>query len=178
MTVAIGIVLVLLPLAFVLAVLGLAAWRDRRREEIVARQIMVTDAIHRHVGAVVAPTVEPRFFGPWRLRIAVPFQRPDVVVTIVEIAHHAMRAFSGRIALASSKPMEIVLTPQEDARMLDEYTASVIVEDRLREFRAEAERLALLETIPPTPVRARFGFALMRFGRWLAAPTHAEPSLT
>ncbi len=177
MTVLIGLLISSLPIALMLALVAFVEWRDRRRQEAIARQIAITDAIHRHLGAVVAPTVEPSLTGPWRLAIATPFGRPDVIAAVVEIAHHAARAFERRAALAV-RPMEIVLTPQEDSRMMDEYTASILVEDRLREFRAEAERFALLETIPRTPVRARFGFALMRLGRWLAAPTHAQPSLT
>ena len=61
---------------------------------------------------------------------------------------------------------------------LDEYVAKVLVEDRLREMRREAQRVALIETVPRQPVRVRFGRALIRVGRWLAAPAPAQPSLT
>jgi hypothetical protein len=102
-----GLVLASLPVVVVFAILVLATWRDRRREEAVARQIQVTDAIHRRLGAVVAPTIAPRAWGPWRLTIPVPFERPEVVASVVDIAHRA---------LASARPIEIVLTPQEEHR--------------------------------------------------------------
>lgn len=100
-----GIVLATLPVVAVFAILALAAWRDRRRDEARARQIEVTEAIHRRLGAVVAPTIAPRAWGPWRLTIPVPFEQPDVVASVVGIAHRA---------LATARPTEIVLTPQEE----------------------------------------------------------------
>ncbi|MBI2204241.1 MAG: hypothetical protein HYU41_10370 [Candidatus Rokubacteria bacterium] len=102
-----GVVLASLPVIAVFAVLALAAWRDRRQAEARARQIEVTDAIHRRLGAVVAPTVAPRAWGPWRLTIPVPFERPELVAAVVGIAHSA---------LATARPTDIVLTPQEEHR--------------------------------------------------------------
>lgn len=102
-----GVVLASLPVIGVFAILAFATWRDRRREEARSRQIEVTDAIHRRLGAVVAPTVAPRAWGPWRLTIPVPFERPEVVASVVDIAHGA---------LATARPTDIVLTPQEEHR--------------------------------------------------------------
>jgi hypothetical protein len=115
-----GVVLVSLPLLFVFVPLAVAAWREKRADEARARQIAITDAIHRDVGALVAPTVEPRSWGPWRLNIPVPFERPEVVATVVDIAHASTRAYDRaaardtRHALGRPRPMEIVLTPQEE----------------------------------------------------------------
>jgi hypothetical protein len=61
---------------------------------------------------------------------------------------------------------------------LDEYVAKVLVEDRLREMQREAQRVALIDSLPREPLRVRFGRALICVGRWLAAPAPAQPSLT
>ena len=68
-------VVTLFPLAAVLTLLGLAGWVERRRAAAIARQIDLTDAIHRDLGPVVAPWVTRRPGGRWRVRIAVPFDR-------------------------------------------------------------------------------------------------------
>ena len=114
-----GLVLVSLPLLFVFVPLAIAAWRDRRSAEVHARQIAITDAIHRRVGAIVAPTVESRPWGPWRLNIPVPFERPEVVASVLGIAHATTQEFDrdfGSTYTMGGRPreMEIVLTPQEE----------------------------------------------------------------
>src|SRR5256886_2582204 len=82
---------------------GLTARVERRRAAVIARQIELTDAIHREVGALVAPWVMRRPGGAWRVRIAVPFERPAVVEAIVAVVR---RTFTGRF--------DLVLTPQEN----------------------------------------------------------------
>ena len=104
----------LVPLIVIALPLALAGWilhaLEQRRDRRVARQIMVTDAIHRELGPVVAPLVRKRLWGPWQLEMAVPFARPGVVGTALAIAHQTL-ADEG-----SGKPdaFQIVLTPQED----------------------------------------------------------------
>jgi hypothetical protein len=61
---------------------------------------------------------------------------------------------------------------------LDEYVANVLVEDRLREMRREAQRVALIDSLPRETLRVRSGRALIRVGRWLAAPAPPQPSLS
>ena len=110
-----GLLLASLPLVFVFGPLAIATWRERRTAEATARQIAITDAIHRDVGAIVAPTVEPRSWGPWRLTIPVPFERPDVVSSVLGIAHGATRRFDRATGAGrNARPLEIVLTPQEE----------------------------------------------------------------
>jgi hypothetical protein len=94
----------LFPLASVLALLGVAGWVERRRAAAVARQIDLTDAIHRDLGPVVAPWVTRRMGGRWRVRIAVPFERPAVVEAVLATVH---RVFP--------EDFDLVLTPQEGA---------------------------------------------------------------
>ncbi|MBI1734762.1 MAG: hypothetical protein HYR51_06275 [Candidatus Rokubacteria bacterium] len=110
MIVLAGLVLAVLPLLSVVVLLAIATRRERRVAEAAARQIAVTDAIHRELGAIVAPTVEPRAWGPWRLTIPVPFERPDVVASVLGITHRTVTNTK------DSPPMEIVLTPQEEYR--------------------------------------------------------------
>jgi len=93
------------PILVVLALLSLAAWRDRRREAVVARQIRVTDAIARELGAIVAPVVTKPLGGPWRVSIRVPVGRPTIVSRIVAIAHETLTR-------SSASPYELVLVPE------------------------------------------------------------------
>src|SRR2546429_2835570 len=89
------VVVTLFPLAVVLAPLLLAGWVDRRRAAVIARQVELTEAIHRDLGAVVAPFVTRRPGARWRVRIAVPFERPAVVEAVLAGGH---REFPGRVA--------------------------------------------------------------------------------
>src|SRR2546430_17414804 len=98
------VVVGLFPCLTLLALLGLTAWVERRRAAVIARQIELTDAIHREVGALVAPWVMRRPGGAWRVRIAVPFERPAVVEACVA---GRRRTFTGGF--------ELLLTPQENA---------------------------------------------------------------
>jgi hypothetical protein len=89
------------PVASLIALVVLLDVRRRRWREIVERQIAVTDAIHRELGAVVAPVVHRRG-RTWRVSIAVPFGAPPVVERVVDIVHRAFQPC----------PHAIVLTPQ------------------------------------------------------------------
>src|SRR5436190_1006135 len=62
----------LFPCVTLLVLLGLTAWVERWRAAVIARQIELTDAIHREVGAVVAPWVTRR---PGRTRLAAWLRR-------------------------------------------------------------------------------------------------------
>ena len=88
----------------ILGLLALAAWRDRRRDAVVARQIRLFDAIADELGAIVAPVVTKPLRGPWRVEIPVPVGRPRVVGRIVAIAHEILTE-------AGASRYELVLTP-------------------------------------------------------------------
>jgi hypothetical protein len=81
---------------------GLAAWRDRVREAVAARQIRLTDAIDAEVGPVAAPVVTKRLWGPWQIRIAVPFTRPARLGKLNAIVQRTL-----------PERYQLVLTPQE-----------------------------------------------------------------
>ena len=88
------------PILVVIGLLALAAWRDRRREAVIARQVRLTDAIAEEVGPVVAPLVSKPLGRPWRVDIRVPIGRPGVVSRIVAVAHDTLtRNGAGRYEL-------------------------------------------------------------------------------
>src|SRR5262245_10877307 len=92
--------------------LGVAVWLwlsnrwQVRREERIARQIALTDAIHRELGAVAAPTVTGSR-GAWRVRMRAPLDRPALLSTLVRITE---REFARRDGERSGL-CEITLTP-------------------------------------------------------------------
>src|SRR2546422_7157704 len=97
------VVVTLFPLAVVLTPLLLASRVERRRAAVIARQVELTEAIHRDLGAVVAPFVTRRPGGQWRVRISVPFERPAVVEAVLAGGH---RTFPERFDLVPTPPGE------------------------------------------------------------------------
>jgi hypothetical protein len=76
-----------------LAVAGLllaAALAERARARVVARQIRLTDAIHRELGAVAAPVVDKRPLGPWVVRLTVPAAAPATAGAVAAVVHRAL----------------------------------------------------------------------------------------
>jgi hypothetical protein len=105
MTAATAILTMSSPILVIIGLLSLAAWRDRRREAMVARQVRLSDAIADELGPIVAPLVAKPLGGPWRVEIKVPVGRPGVVSRIVAIAHETLN----RTGAAN---YELVLTPE------------------------------------------------------------------
>lgn len=103
MTAATVILTMSSPILVIIGLLSLAAWRDHRRETVVARQIRLTDALAAELGPVVAPIVAKPVGGPWRVQIQVPIGRPALVSRIVAIAHDTLtRAGAARYELILS----------------------------------------------------------------------------
>ncbi len=92
------------PILLIAGLLALAAWRDRRREAMVARQIRLSDAIADELGPIVAPVVSKPLGAPWRVEIRVPVNRPAAVSRIVAIAHETLTR-------SGAAQYELVLTP-------------------------------------------------------------------
>ena len=82
MATLLGLVLLAVPLAAVVALAGLVDRRRARRRAEIARQIALTDALHARLGAVVAPFVRWRR-RRWEVAVAVPFERPEVVTGVL-----------------------------------------------------------------------------------------------
>ncbi len=104
LTTALMVLTISSPALVVLGLLALAAWRDRRREAMLVRQIRLTDAIAEQLGSIVAPLVTKPLGRPWRVDIHVPVGRPATVSRIVGIAHETLT----RMGAAR---YELVLTP-------------------------------------------------------------------
>ena len=95
----------LAPFLVVFALLRLADWVSARREVSRGRQIALTDAIHRELGAVAAPVVSRRPGGGWLVSMAVPLDRPGTTAAIVRITEHMFARDCG------VDPLRILLTP-------------------------------------------------------------------
>ena len=87
------------------------AVRERRRRAI-ARQIALTDEIHRELGAAAAPFVRERARGGWQVRVAVPLDSPGTMGGLVRIIQVFFAACDG----AGATGLEIVLTPRAASR--------------------------------------------------------------
>ena len=109
MVTLVGIVIAIAPFAAVLGLLAWAARRDRRRAELRARQIALTETIHERLGAVAAPVVRRRRRG-WQVCLAVPCERPAVTVALLTVVREAFAP------CRSERPLEIVVTRQPESR--------------------------------------------------------------
>lgn len=106
MTTLVGIfVIAAFPFVAVSALLKLAERLQDRRDLQRDQQIMLTDAIHWELGAAAAPVVHRRRGGGWRVSMAVPIDRPDVVTALLRVT---ARHFA---AEKVAECLEIVLTP-------------------------------------------------------------------
>ena len=77
-----AVVMLAAPIAGLVALAALVDRRRARRQDAVARQIAVTDALHRRLGAVAAPVVRRGGRG-WEVAVAVPFERSAVVAGVL-----------------------------------------------------------------------------------------------
>ncbi|HEY7601130.1 MAG TPA: hypothetical protein VIB60_01355 [Methylomirabilota bacterium] len=122
LTAALMLLTISSPVLVVVGLLALAAWRDRRRDAVLARQIRLTDAIADELGSIVAPVVTKPLGRPWRVDIHVPVGRPAMVSRIVGIAHDTLtRLGAGRYELVltpDAAPVGTLLTVPRPARRL------------------------------------------------------------
>ncbi|MBI2216644.1 MAG: hypothetical protein HYU51_05045 [Candidatus Rokubacteria bacterium] len=103
-----GVALAATPFAALAALLSITTRWQRVREAAVARQIAVTDALHRELGALVSPVVTKPVLRPWQVSIPVPFRRPELLGRVVAIAHQTLAR------MGAAEHVEIVLTPQRE----------------------------------------------------------------
>jgi hypothetical protein len=87
------LVVTLLPFLAVAALLRVSDHLQARQRARYARKIALTDAIHRELGAVAAPTVSRRLGRGWRVAMAVPFDRPATLAALVEVVDRATAAW-------------------------------------------------------------------------------------
>ena len=82
MAMLVGVLILAVPLTALAAVVMLTERRRQRRQAEVLRQIALTDALHARFGALVAPVVRWRHRA-WQVAVAVPFERPAIVATVL-----------------------------------------------------------------------------------------------
>ena len=108
MVIALAVLVVtLLPFVAVAALLRVSDHLEARQRARYARQIALTDTIHRELGAVAAPTVSRRLGRGWRVAMAVPFDRPATLAALVEVVDRATAAWEE----PKARRVEILLTP-------------------------------------------------------------------
>jgi len=94
-----GILMLSLPPATVVALAALAERRRTRRRAEVARQIALTDALHARLGAAVAPFVRRRR-RRWEIAVAVPFERPAVVTGVLATVDQMFEGMAYEVVLS------------------------------------------------------------------------------
>jgi len=98
-------IVVLIPGVVVIGGLRVADRIARRRDTRFARQIELTDAIHRELGAIVAPVVSRRR-GGWLISMTVPVDQPGAIPTILRIIDERF----GVSPRSGRAPYEVMLT--------------------------------------------------------------------
>ena len=86
----------------------LPGWLQKRRGELVRRQIALTDVLDGALGPIVAPVMKRTLWGPWKVEIAVPLGRLAALGRIVALANDML---SGTMGLSPSD-YRIILTPK------------------------------------------------------------------
>ena len=103
------IMIALIPFVLIWGLLRFARAVERRRDARVARQIVLTDAIHRELGAVAAPDVRRTWSGEWVVSMRLALAREGTVGTITRITHDLFR----RLDRQDPPRLRVVLLPQE-----------------------------------------------------------------
>ncbi len=106
-----GAAFMLIGFALVGGPMILVDWLRSRRQTAIERQIALTEAIDRQMGAIVAPVVTKPLFGPWEIRVAVPFHRSATVARILSVVDEVFSDVAG----GSTRPYRIFLTATPDS---------------------------------------------------------------
>jgi len=119
------IMIALLPFLAVWALLDLSRRVQRRRDERVARQIALTDAIHREMGAAAAPEVTRSWTGTWTVSVRLPLQRETMVGAVTRLTQDVFR----RLDRQDPPRLRLVLIPRalhpwRHGRVLDSTRAA------------------------------------------------------
>ena len=115
-----GVVVVIgMPVAALILVLKAVDVSQRRRADVIARQIAVTDAIHAEFGAVVAPNVR-RCGRGWRVTLPMDARHP-AMARIIELATCTL---GSTVEVAVVAPL--IAVPWRDLRQNRERIASAM----------------------------------------------------
>ena len=83
----------------------------KRRQRAIERQIALTDALDGRFGAMVAPVVTKRFFGPWEIQIAMPLHEFAIVGRVLSVVDDVFRDLAGE----RTRPYRIFLSARPDS---------------------------------------------------------------
>jgi hypothetical protein len=101
---ALAILVVLaLPAALLIGFMQLANVLERRRAEVIARQIQLTDAIHAELGPVVAPLVRRGRGGRFIGMLPVPPAYPEIG-RMIQLTHAVLGA-AAEIVVVAPEPV-------------------------------------------------------------------------
>ncbi len=100
---------ILIPFLAVWALVRIRTAFERRRDAGVARQIALTDAIHREMGAVAAPVVRRGWLSGWTVSIPIPLDHEATVGAIARITTNLFR----RLDAQDPPRLRMVLVPRE-----------------------------------------------------------------
>jgi hypothetical protein len=104
------IMIALIPFLAVWGLLRIAGAMERRRQGCVSRQIALTDAIHRELGAAAAPQVRRTWRGEWVVSMRLALSRENTVGTIARITGDLFRRLDGR----GAPRLRLVLLPVDE----------------------------------------------------------------
>ncbi len=116
-----ALVVVGVPVAGLVALLKVLDFLERRRAATVARQIELTDAIHREFGAIVAPTVR-RARGGWRVVLPMDVRLAEAA-RVVELAAVTLGPAVEVVVVAPATATPHRPTPQTKERMASAMSA-------------------------------------------------------
>jgi hypothetical protein len=113
LTAVLQVVLFVAVFGLPFALIAVAGRVQRARGEVVARQIAVTDAIHRELGAIVAPVVRRRGRHTWTVAVAAPLDRSVAVGRMLALAYDALATERAGASRGSATPdVSFVVTPR------------------------------------------------------------------
>jgi hypothetical protein len=105
---ALAVATALIPFVAVAGLLWLARTLRARREAAIVRQIALTDAIHRELGAAAAPEVRRSWTRGWIVSVALPLHREGLVGAVGRITHDVFARLDG----SGGSRLRLVLIPR------------------------------------------------------------------
>ena len=116
-----GMAFVLLGFVLVGGPMFVTDWVRARRQEMIARQITLTDALDGRLGVFIAPVVMKPFFGPWEVRIEAPLQWPAIQCEVLAVIDEVFSRVEG----TTPGSYRIVLSIAPDGRHVGSPGSSV-----------------------------------------------------
>jgi len=103
MATLVAVLILAAPIAALAALMWLTARRQARRQAEILRQIALTDALHARLGALLAPVVRWRHRA-WQVAVAVPFERPEIVASVLAAADQVLGLARYEVVLSRQTP--------------------------------------------------------------------------